>query len=159
MKKLRELFANLAWRQVLTVVLAGVLMLTTVACSGSKASTPQAGNPSIGGGDMYPHADTTRDTSAADAKARREIRQAEKRREKVLNPNKDYLEETKPAQQAKKQTQRAVESAQETADDVGNAAQRAAGNAARNTQQGLKNLKDNTQDAVEQAADAVDLAT
>lgn len=171
MKKLKEFFANLTLRQILTVVLAGVLILTTAACSGSKATTPQSSNPSIGGGDMYPHADTERDTTAADAKARREIRQAEQRREKVLNPNQDYMgEETKPVKQAKQKTQEAVQSAQQTADDVGNSAQRAANevgnttqsaakNAARNTQAGVENLKQNTQKAVDQAADAVDQAT
>lgn len=160
MKKLKEFFANLSFRQVAMVILAGVLMLTTAACSGSKAATPGTSNPSIGGGDMYPHADTERDTTAADAKARREIRQAEKRREKVLNPNEDYMgEETKPGKQVKQQTQEAVEAAQQTADEVGNSAQQATNNAARNTQQGLKNLKDNTQEAVDQAADAVDQAT
>ena len=171
MKTLKRIFSKLAIRQILTVILAGFLLVTSVACSGSKATAPETSNPSIGGGDMYPHADTERDTTAADAKARREIREAEKRREKVLNPDQDYMgEETKPAKQVKEQTQEAVESAQQTAADVGNSAQQAANqvgeatqsaakNAARNTKVGLENLKDNTQKAADQAADAVDQAT
>ena len=171
MKTLKRIFSKLAMRQILTVVFAGLLLVTSVACSGSEATAPEMSNPSIGGGDMYPFADTERDTTATDAKARRAIREAEKRREKVLNPDQDYMgENTKPAQQVKEQTQEAVESAQQTADEVGNSAQQAANqvgeatqsaaqNAARNTKAGLENLKDNTQKAADQAADAVDQAT
>lgn len=156
MKKLQQFLEKLSLRQVLTAVLAILVVATSVACSGTQAETS---NPSIGAGDMYPHEDTERDTTAADAKARRTIREAEKRREKVLSLNEDYMEETQPAKAIKKQAKKAAKSAQETADEVGDSAQQAAKNAARNTQDSLENLKENTQNAADKAAEAIDQAT
>lgn len=149
MKLLRKITANFNFRQALSVVFAGFLLFTTVACS--SGGPAQTSNPSVGGNDMYPYEDTRRDTTAADAKAQRTIQEAEQRREKVLNPQKDYLEETKPAKQIKKQAKEAADTAQKAAADVGDSAQKATDNAARNTQQGIKNLKENTQEAIEEA--------
>ena len=61
-------------------------MLVTTACSGTPKAAVPAGegyNPETPPGQaMYPHKDTKRDTSAADAKADRLIQQAEQRRQK-----------------------------------------------------------------------------
>lgn len=148
MKTLKTVLKKIAVRQILVVCLAGILMLASTACGNTRsAATPPAANPSTTGQGMYPHEDTTRDTSAADAKAAKAIKQADQRRQRVQTGD-NYFEEVEPGQKVKNQAKK-----------VGDSAQNAAQSAAKNTQQGLKNLKNNTQNAVEQAADAVDQAT
>jgi hypothetical protein len=72
------------WRQWAIVFLAGVLMLVSTAQAmvpnptTRSTPTPKAETtPKTGG--MYPYKDTYRDTSAADAKADRMIREAKQR--------------------------------------------------------------------------------
>jgi 2-oxoglutarate dehydrogenase complex dehydrogenase (E1) component-like enzyme len=156
MKKVQNFLKALSLRQVVAAAFAILVVATNVACSGTQA---EISNPSVGAGDMYPYEDTERDTTVTDVKVDRAIREAEARREKVLNPEEDYLDKTQPVKQVKKQAKQAAESAQETADEVGNSAQEAAQNAARNTQNSLENLKDSTQNAADRATDAIDRAT
>lgn len=159
MKTLKQLFQKIAVRQLLIVCLAGILMLATTACGNTRsAATPPQPNPSTTGQGMYPHADTTRDTTAADAKARQAVKQADRRRQKVQTGD-DYFEKVQPGQRLKNKAGDVGLSAQRAADEVGDSAQQATENAAKSTQRGLKNLKENTQEAIEQAADRVDQAT
>lgn len=181
MKPLKQFFKTVTWKQFVVVFLAGIFMLVTTACSRTKAATPpNQYNPDTPGQAMYPHKDTVRDTTAADAKADRLIRQAEERRQKIKGPG-DYLEEVEPgksveraakdmgqstqraADNAAKSTQRAAEDAvkstQRTAENVGKSTQRAAEDAVESTQKGLKNLRENASEAADQAGRAVDRAT
>lgn len=148
MKTVKQFLSKVAIRQVWVICLVGMLMLTSVACGNTRsAASPPSANPSTTGQGMYPHGDTTRDTTAADAKARRAVQQADRQRQKVQRSD-NYFEEVQPGQKL-----------QGKAEDVGISAQQAAKNAAQKTQRGLQNLKENTQDAVEQATDAIDQAT
>lgn len=144
---LKRIFQQVTLRQLISVCLAGMLMLTSVACSTSRANVPSTSNPSTTGQGMYPHKDTTRDTSAADAKADAAVKQAEQRRQKVKGAE-DYFEEVEPGKKVADQ-----------AEDLTQSAKRAAKNTAQNTQAGVENLKQNTQKAAEKAANAVDQAT
>jgi hypothetical protein len=159
MQTLKQFFRKIAVRQLLIVCLAGILMLATTACGNTRsAASPPRPNPSTTGQGMYPHEDTTRDTSAVDAKARKAVEQADRRRQKVQTGD-DYFEKVQPGQRLKNKAGEVETSAERAADEVGDSAQQAAKNASKNTQRGLKNLKENAQNAVERASDAVDQAT
>lgn len=148
MKTLKAFFQKITVRRLVAVCLAGMLMLASTACGNTRsAATPPKPNPSTTGQGMYPHADTTRDTTAADAKASRAIKQADDRRQRVQTGD-DYLETVQPGKKL-----------QRKAGEVGDSAQEAAKNTVDSTERGLKNLRDNTQKAVERAADSVDQAT
>lgn len=158
MRFLKQFLQRIPVRQLLVVFCAGALLMLSTACGSPQAGAPQTPNPSTSGQGMYPHADTERDTTAADAKTDRAVKQAEQRRQKIQSP-KDYFNEVEPAKAVKEQAQDVGQSAKRAADEVGDSAEQAAKNAARNTQQSLKNLKQNTQQAAENAAEAVDQAT
>lgn len=120
MQVLKRIFNITALRQWAIVFLAGLMMLATTACGAAQSSTPATDSVGSAGTAqneaMYPHSDTTRDTSAADAKADRLIRQAEQR----MNNTDDN----------------AVE---EAAKNIGKSTQRAADNAAANTKGAIDN--------------------
>ncbi len=161
MKTLKQFFKTMSLRQLVVVFLAGVLMLVSTACnSNTRAAVPvgEGYNPDTPGQAMYPHKDTKRDTSAADAKADRLIRQAEKRQQKIQGPG-DYLEEVEPGKTVKEQAENVGKSAQRAAENLGKSTQRAAENAAESTQNGLNNVKEGVSKAADQATDAVDRAT
>jgi membrane-associated HD superfamily phosphohydrolase len=172
MKTLRELFKTISLRQLVVVFLAGVFMLVTTACSGTPRAAVPTGegyNPDTPGQAMYPHKDTKRDTSAADAKADRLVRQAEQRQKKIQGPG-DYLDEVEPgktvrdqAENVGKSAQRAAKnvtsSAEQAAENVGKSTKRAAENAAESTQKGLNNVREGVSEAADQATDAVESAS
>jgi len=115
---------------------------------------------------MYPHKDTKRDTSAADAKADRLIRQAEQRQKKIQGPG-DYLDKVEPGKTLREQAENVGESVQRAAKNVGSSAEqaaenvgkstkRAAENAAESTQKSLSNGKEGVSKAADQATDAIE---
>ena len=182
MKTLKQFLQYFNLRQVAVVFLTGVFMLVSTACSSDTRSAVPTGegyNPDTPGQAMYPHKDTKRDTSAADAKADRLIRQAEKRQNKIQGPG-DYIEEVEPGKTVKEQaenvgksaqqavenagksTQRAAEkatqSAQQAAENVGEAAQQAAKNVSQSTQQAAKNAAEQTQEGVSNVKEGVSRA-
>ncbi|PSN15987.1 hypothetical protein C7293_04690 [filamentous cyanobacterium CCT1] len=114
MQILKRVFNPTALRQWAIVFLAGLVVLVTTACGAAQSSTPARNSVgSAGPGQnetMYPHKDTVRDTSAADAKADRMIRQAEQRIESTDD-----------------------NAVKEAAKNIGKSTQRAADNAAANT--------------------------
>ncbi|WP_017298382.1 hypothetical protein [Nodosilinea nodulosa] len=138
MQTVKRFFNPTLWRQWAIVFLAGLVVMATTACGTTQAAVP-APNNTFGAAQaadsegMYPHKDTIRDTSAADAKADRMIRQAEQR---IQQNSKNPLKEA--------------------ADNIGESTQQAAENAAENTQKSLSNLKQNAQGAVDRATSALD---
>ncbi|MGB3202331.1 MAG: hypothetical protein WBA99_15610, partial [Nodosilinea sp.] len=104
-----------ALRQWMIIFLAGLVVLVTTACGAAQSSTPAT--ESVGSAAqneaMYPHKDTNRDTSAADAKADRMIRQAEQRMNKTDD---NAVEEA--AKNIGKSTQRAADNAAANAKGV-----------------------------------------
>jgi hypothetical protein len=161
MKTLKQFFKTLSLRQLVVVFLAGVFMLVSTACSsGTRAAAPagEGYNPDTPGQAMYPHKDTKRDTTAADAKADRLIRQAEKRRQKIQGPG-DYVEEVEPGKTVQRQAEKVGQSAKQAAENIGKSTQRAAESAAESTQKGLRNVQEGASKAADQAAGAVDRAT
>lgn len=141
---LKRIFQRLTFKHFISVCLAGMLMLTSVACS---TSTPPTSNPSTEGQGMYQGKDTTRDTSAAAAKTETAVKQAEQRRKNVQGVE-DYFEEVKPGKKVADQ-----------AEDLSQSVQKSAKDAAQSTKEDFQNLKQNVREAGEQAADAIDQAT
>jgi hypothetical protein len=159
MQTLKQIVNLRALRQIIVVFLAGILVLVSTACSPTRAATPVNNssnyNPDPAGQAMYPHKDTMRDTSAADAKANKVIRQTEQRLKKVQSP-KDYLNEVTPDQSPQQQVKDLGRSAQQAVENTGDSIQRAAKNAAENTQNSFGNLKENTQKAVDHVVNDIE---
>ncbi|HZG38099.1 MAG TPA: hypothetical protein VEZ50_05405 [Nodosilinea sp.] len=147
MQVLKRVFNFAALRQWAIVFLAGLMVLVTTACGATQAATPPnntAGANSAQSEGMYPHKDTTRDTSAADAKADRLIRQAEQRIESGSN------------NPVKKTADNIGKSTQPASDNIGKSTQRAADNVADSARKGLNQLGQGVKGAVNDAANAVD---
>jgi len=131
MQTLKRIFNPNALRQWIVVFLAGLVVLTTTACGTAQAALPtgnsssSTNNPATANSEgMYPHKDTDMDTSGADAKADRMIRQAEQRIQKNID---------KPIPQRYGEAAKDVgQSAKETVKNIGKSTQRAADNAAEN---------------------------
>lgn len=132
MQTLKQMFNPAVWRRWAMVFLAGVVLLVSTACGATQAAVPVNSQPPQADA-MYPHTDTTRDTSAADAKADRMIRQAEQR----IQQGKD-------------------KSLGQQVEDVGESAQQAAKNIGQSTQRAAENAADNALDMVDDAAKAID---
>jgi len=142
MQTLKRIFNPSALRQWIGVFLAGLVVLTTTACSTTQAAVPPSNgagnNPATANSEgMYPHKDTDMDTRGADAKADRMIRQAEQRIQENID---------KPLGQRYSEAGKEVgQSAKEAAKNIGQSTKRAANNAAENAR-GMAN----------EAADTVD---
>ena len=139
---IQQIFKRVPFGRLLVTCLVGVFFLVSAAaCSATNAASPTKGtpisssqqgrqySPSQQGQGMYPHKDTERDTTRADAKADRLVQQAEEKRQKIKGPG-DYLDEA----------------ASDTS--VGRAAQ----NVADNTQKSFNKLKQNAENAVDRVA-------
>lgn len=151
MKRLKQFFKKFSFQQCLVVFLAGILLFTSTACGSGRvqaASPSDIGRPQPGQR-MYPTTDVQQgqDTSKADAKADRLIREAKQRTQTKQNANGvvDQLTPDKPI----------TEQAKEAAEGVKESTKEAAKNAAENTKQGLKNLQENTKNMVDQATEAI----
>ncbi|MBW4459796.1 MAG: hypothetical protein KME47_06085 [Nodosilinea sp. WJT8-NPBG4] len=153
MQTLKRIFNPNALRQWIVVFLAGLVVLTTTACGTAQAALPTgnsgSNNPATADSEgMYPHKDTDMDTSGADAKADRMIRQAEQR----IQDNID-----KPIPQRYGDAAKDVgQSAKETAKDVGQSAKEAVKNIGKSTQRAADNAGENARGMVNGAADTVD---
>ncbi|MBD2111824.1 MULTISPECIES: hypothetical protein [Cyanophyceae] len=141
MQTLKRIFNPNALRQWIVVFLAGLVVLTTTACGTAQAALPTgnssgSNNPATADSEgMYPHKDTDMDTSGADAKADRMIRQAEQRiQENIDRPiPQRYGDAAKDVGQSAKETAQDVgQSAKEAVKNIGKSTQRAADNAAEN---------------------------
>jgi hypothetical protein len=139
---LKQIYRPDVWRRLAIVFLAGFVVLVSTACGATRAATPvnnspSAVNPSRGQTEgMYPHKDTDMDTSAADAKADRMIREADQRIKQGYDKS-------------------VGQSAKQAAENIGESTQRAAENAAENAQQGLDRLGQSAKGVVNGAADQV----
>ncbi|WP_035990744.1 hypothetical protein [Leptolyngbya sp. KIOST-1] len=132
MQILKQVFNPNVLRQWAIVFLAGLVVLVTTACGAAQSSTPARDSVGSAGPAqneaMYPHKDTVRDTSAADAKADRMIRQAEQR---IENSDENALKEA--AKNIGKATQQAADNA---AENTKGAVNRAANSVERNLPNG-----------------------
>ncbi|WOD40239.1 hypothetical protein [Nodosilinea sp. E11] len=143
MQTLKNLFNPTVWRQWMIVFLAGVVVFMTTACGTTQAAAPGNSsardlNPAANSAKtegMYPHKDTDMDTSAADAKADRMIREANQRIQQNID-----------------------KSVGERVEDVGQSAKQAAENIGASTQRAAENAADNARGVVNGAANAVDRA-
>lgn len=161
MKSIRQFFNTTFLRNLLVVFLAGMLVLFSAACGTTRptvATDDVAPKSDLSGQGMYPHKDTQRDTTAADAKADRLIRKARQQRENVQSP-KDIVDRVSPDQSVNQQVRDVGESAKRAAEDVGESAKQQAEETAESARRGLRNIKENTQDAAKSTADAIDRAT
>ncbi|MBE9159798.1 hypothetical protein IQ265_23605 [Nodosilinea sp. LEGE 06152] len=127
MQIVKRVFNPTALRQWAIVFLAGLVVLVTTACGAAQSSTPardSVGSAGPGQNEaMYPHKDTVRDTSAADAKADRMIRQAEQRIESTEdNAVKEAAKNISKA--TKRAADNAVENTKEAASSAANAVDR-----------------------------------
>lgn len=127
MQILRRVFNPTALRQWAIVFLAGLVVLVTTACGAAQSSTPARNSVGSAGPAqneaMYPHKDTVRDTSAADAKADRMIRQSEQRIENIDdNAVKEAAKNISKA--TKRAADNAVENTKEAASSAANAVDR-----------------------------------
>jgi hypothetical protein len=143
-------------------LLAIALLVTTTACNGTEVAAktnldnPPPGKitelykpiaPAVGGMNNYSDIDPRVDTSKADAKANRLIKQANDLEQK----------DTNPLQQIKKQfdLKGIQERVEDTADSVGQSAQETTKNLSEGTRKGFANVKENAKlfkDDVETAA-------
>lgn len=147
MKTLRQFWQQTMVRRLAAVCLAGMLMLAGTACSTTQASAPEVSNPSTGGQDMYPYEDTTRDTTAADKKAKAAIDQAEARRRSVLGAD-DSVEAVEPGEKLTQQ-----------AKDFGSAVKQSAQDAVEDTREDFESIPENLEDAADQAAKQAEKTT
>ena len=144
MQTLKRIFNPNTLRQWIVVFLAGLVVLTTTACGTAQAALPtgsssgSTNNPATANSEgMYPHKDTDMDTSGADAKADRMIRQAEQRIQKNID---------KPISQRYG----------DAAKDVGQSAKESVKNIGKSTQRAADNAAENARGVVNGAADTVD---
>lgn len=158
MKSITEFLQTRFLKPLLIVFIAGVLVFSNVACSQNGAGPTVGDNPGTTGQDMYPYEDNRMDTSAADAKAKRVIKQNERLREDIDSPG-EYVDANTPDKSLGEQAEEAGRSAKQAAKNAGESTKQAAKNAVENTEKGLENVKKNTQKALDQAEDAVDQAT
>lgn len=146
MQTLKRIFNPNVLRQWIVVFLAGLVVLTTTACSTTQAAvSPSNGagrNPATASSEgMYPHSDTDMDTRGADAKADRMIRQAEQR----IQENIDKPLGQRYSEAGQEVGQSAKETAKNAAKNIGQSTKRAADNAAENAR-GMVNGAANTVD-------------
>lgn len=136
MKTIKQFFQliSISWKQVLIVFLAGIMILTTTACSGTNASGSY----------------TDKSTPATDAKAERLIREAEQNVQKNPNPLKEVVSEKSLEEQAKDLDR----SAKQTAKEMTKSAKKAMNEAPDKAQQGLEKVKENIEGAIDQAKEA-----
>ncbi|EAZ90835.1 DUF6658 family protein [Crocosphaera chwakensis] len=165
MNTLKQFFQRIKIKQLLVTLLAGVLLLTSTACSNGRtqAAAPSSGSGSpndIGrpqpGQSIYPTSDVQKgqDTTGSDRKAKRLIEEAKKRNQKVQTPD-GLVDELTPDKSVPEQAKDLGKSAQKAAKNATENTKKAAKNAAENTKEGLNNIKENTQNMVDQATDTI----
>lgn len=148
MQTLKRVFNPSAWRQWAIVFLAGLVVLTSTACSATQAAVPpdsvSGTNTPSATDDMYPHKDNDMDTRAADAKADRMIREANQRIQQGNDKSVgDRAEEV-------------GQSVKQAAENIGQSTQQAAENIGKSTQRAAENAADSAKNLVDDAVDAVD---
>ncbi|MCU0526420.1 MAG: hypothetical protein MUF72_16535 [Elainella sp. Prado103] len=143
---------------------ASFLLLFTTACNPSSPSVSGTGSytegrapqtelyrpiqPKEGGPNTYSDTDPRRDTSAASAKTKRLIDNAERNLNKVQSPR-ELADEVKAARPLKEGTQK-------ISDRVGNTVEELTEDISQGTKRGIKNLERNTTRAQEGVQDTLD---
>ncbi|NJL49028.1 MAG: hypothetical protein HC929_18175 [Leptolyngbyaceae cyanobacterium SM2_5_2] len=128
------------WRSGLIIVLAGVLLTITTACGNAQAITPDRAMDNPGAkttaiedpNGLYHFKDTERDTTAADAKAKRMIREAKQRTNQFNSPA-DWVDSVTP--------DCPLEAAGNAAENIGESTQRAVKSAADKVQNSVDHLR------------------
>lgn len=161
MTRLKQFFRAVSLRSLVVVVLVGILLLTNTACQRTQAATPL--NPTNtspttsgrSGQAMYPTSDTTTRNRAAETKANRLVRDAERRLQKVQSPS-DMVDEVTPLDERAKDAGRNIK---QNAEDIGRSAKRTAEDVGDAAQRGARNVRRNTENALDHAGNAVDRVT
>jgi len=147
----QKISQKISWSKILAIFLAGIVALSGTACTTSRAMSPSDSvNLDRSDQGMYPHKDTERDTSEADAKAERLIRNARQQQ------SRNFVDNVTPDKSVGEQVKDVGQSAKQAAEDIGESTKEAAQGTVEGTQRGVRNLKENAQDAVDQATDAID---
>ncbi|MCD8487293.1 MAG: hypothetical protein LRZ84_11330 [Desertifilum sp.] len=146
-------------RQVLTVFLAGVLLVISTACSNNALArtadqvedeVPSSAltNKFEGGMNNYRDTDPRRDTKGADAKAEGLVRNSQRNIDKSVDGADEYVRNYK-------QGTPLDERVKNLSEDVGEATSNTAEDFAEGTERGFKNLKQNASRAVDGIGDTV----
>lgn len=157
-KVTKQLVEAVALKRLLVVFLAGLVVLTNVACAGATQAAVPTENAqaktTIPGQDMYPYKDTNRDTTAAETKAARTI-EAEKRRIQQVQTPQDYVEEVAPVATAKEGARQIRNSVEQATEELGQSTQQAIKRAERKTERAAKDLGQSTKRLTEDTQQAV----
>jgi ElaB/YqjD/DUF883 family membrane-anchored ribosome-binding protein len=165
MNRIIAFFKKIQLRQIVTIFLAGVLVLVSTACGGNPTMAKTADqireevpngtmtNRYQGGMNDYRDIDPRRETSKADAKAKGLVDNAERN---LTNRTGNPAEAIRRVGNDASDVGRNV---QKTADKVGNKIERNAKEFGENAQQGAENLKQNAQKAVKGTKETVDEAS
>ncbi len=153
MNKIMTWFKRIRLDRIVTVFLAGVLLLVSTACGGSKVLAKTADqarqevpskavtNTYKGGMNDYEDVDPRRDTSEAKAKAKDLIQNAQRNiNEKGIDSPEEYAENYRSGTPLGERVRRLGE-------DIGNSAENVAEGVSKGTQRGIENIKENAQQA------------
>lgn len=160
MKKIVAFFQTFRLRQVVSVVLAGVFVLLSTACSnaGPLATASGQGRPEVpgdatasqykGGMNDFSDVDPRFDQSEASAKAKALKDNAERNiKTKSINSPEDFVENYKSGAPIQERTKNIIDSTANTAKNLQE-------DVAKGTERGTENIKANTSDAVDKTASA-----
>ena len=150
-------------KQVLTVFLAGVLLLVSTACSGGalartadqvEEEVPSSAltNKFEGGMNNYRDTDPRRDVKGAEAKGQALVRDAQQHLEKSIDSKEDYARNYK-------QGTPLDERVKNLGEDIGESVSKSAEEFAEGTERGVKNLKKNASTGVDAVGDTVEDGT
>lgn len=146
--------------RILTVFLAGVVLIVTTACSDNPAKAldnnarPEVpsnavSSPYRGGMNSYSDVDPRANTSGANSKANDIVRKAEGNIQKGADSFDKYAENYRQGTPLNERVENLTE-------EVGESAKNTAKGVTRGTQRGVENLKENTQNAAQSVPNALD---
>lgn len=162
MNQIISLFNPTRLFRILTVFLAGLLVIVTTACNNGPANaldkngrqevpSNAVSSPYRGGMNGYSDVDPRASTSGANSKANDIVRKAEGNIQKGADSFDKYGENYRKGTPLN-------ERVENLAEDVGESTKNTAKGVAKGTQRGVENLKANTQNAAESAPKVVDQA-
>ncbi|MBD2315197.1 hypothetical protein H6G20_26375 [Desertifilum sp. FACHB-1129] len=157
-------------RQVLTVFLAGVLLVISTACSNNALArtadqvedeVPSSAltNKFEGGMNNYRDTDPRRDTKGADAKAEGLVRNSQRNLDKSVDGPGEYVQNVKEGaslEGPKKAGESLSEAASNTAEDFAEGTERGFKNLQKNASRAVDGIGDTVGDAADNASDTVE---
>ncbi|HEY9669467.1 MAG TPA: DUF6658 family protein [Coleofasciculaceae cyanobacterium] len=167
MKKVVAWFKNIRLERILTVFLAGVLLLASTACGGNKVLAKTADqarqevpsgavtSPYQGGMNNYSDVDPRKDTSAADAKANALVKNSQRNiNEKGIDSPEQYVENYQSGAPLGERVRKIGENVGEAAGNIGKDASKGARENAENIKETSRDAAQNTQQSAREAANA-----